>query len=847
MEQNLNAEPEITATTQPEETRSTFSFANIYTAVILNWKWFVLSLIICIGLAAVYLRYTTPIYQASAKLLIKDNDQNGGGRSANMLNSATLGMISNSNGFDNELEILTSHSLAQQAVRDLKLYVNYYHVGKVKDVLMYKTQPINVDVDPSHLERLNAPVDLKIERTGNSYHVTGTYYVPVNDDQADGPFSIDKTFSQLPATIGTRAGIISFNANTVVPMKDGDVMKVNIQSPKFAAYKYVGELNVSQTSKTTTIAQLTLSDESPQRAIDYLQQLSICYNRQANEDKNEVAERTEEFINGRLEKINAELGSTEGQLESYKKRNGMIDLKANATSAFSNADQYSQKLSEANTQVALLDEMQNYMDNPNNRFQPLPSNVGLNDDAATSLITNYNQLVQRRNLLLQSASETSPSVMPLTTQIEDMDRAIRRALKQARRNLDIQRNSVASQFGKYQGQVGESPEQERMLTQIGRQQEVKSGLYLMLLQKREENSISLAATADKGKLIDGPALGGKVSPKSSMILMAALIIALALPALIIFLLEFFRYKIEGHEDVAKLTTLPIIADVAVSTESAKTKGEIVIHENRNNQMEEIFRSMRTNLQFVLENDEKVVMFTSSTSGEGKTFITSNLAVSFALLGKKVLLVGLDIRKPRLADLFEIDDHQHGITNLLVKNAPSWEEIQQQLVPSGINNNLTLLMAGPTPPNPSELVSRKSLDDIFAELRKHYDYILVDTAPVGLITDTIEIGRVCDATVFVCRADFTPKESIVMINSLHNQKKLPKINIVINGIDMSKKKYGYYYGYGRYGKYGRYARYTYYRQHGSYGSYGSYGYGSYGGYGNYQNSRYGDKNDTSIKQ
>jgi len=847
MEQNLNAEPEITATTQPEETRSMFSFANIYTAVILNWKWFVLSLIICIGLAAVYLRYTTPIYQASAKLLIKDNDQNGGGRSANMLNSATLGMISNSNGFDNELEILTSHSLAQQAVRDLKLYVNYYHVGKVKDELLYKTQPINVDVDPSHLEKLNAPINLKIERTGNSYHVTGTYFVPVNDDQADGPFSIDKTFSQLPATIGTRAGIISFNANTVVPMKDGDVMKVNIQSPKFAAYKYVGELNVSQTSKTTTIAQLTLSDENPQRAIDYLQQLSICYNRQANEDKNEVAERTEEFINGRLEKINAELGNTEGQLESYKKRNGMIDLKANTTSAFSNADQYSQKLSEANTQVALLDEMQNYMDNPNNRFQPLPSNVGLNDDAATSLISNYNQLVQRRNLLLQSASENSPSVMPLTTQIEDMDRAIRRALKQARRNLDIQRNSVASQYGKYQGQVGESPEQERMLTQIGRQQEVKSGLYLMLLQKREENSISLAATADKGKLIDGPALGGKVSPKSSMILLAALIIALGLPAIIIFLLEFFRYKIEGHEDVAKLTTLPIIADVAVSTESAKTKGEIVIHENRNNQMEEIFRSMRTNLQFVLEKDEKVVMFTSSISGEGKTFITSNLAVSFALLGKKVLLVGLDIRKPRLADLFEIDDHQHGITNLLVKNTPTWEDIQQQLVPSGINNNLTLLMAGPTPPNPSELVSRKSLDDIFAELRKHYDYILVDTAPVGLVTDTIEIGRVCDATVFVCRADFTPKESIVMINSLHNQKKLPKINIVINGIDMSKKKYGYYYGYGRYGKYGRYARYTYYRQHGTYGSYGSYGYGSYGSYGNYQNSRYGDKNDTSIKQ
>lgn len=840
---------DVAQATPQEEDSSSINFSMIYRTVVLNWKWFVLSVIICLGMAAIYLRYTTPVYQAFAKLLIKDNDQQTGSRANNMLNSATLGLMSNSTGIDNEMEILSSNSLAEQAVRDLKLYTTYYTVGKVKDNLMYKNQYISVDMDPAHLERLNAGVALEILREGNKYHVTGTYYVPIDENTADGPYEIDKTFTSLPATLGTKAGILSFMSNSVVPMPDGSKMKVYIQSPKYASYKYAGALSVEQTSKTTTIAQLTLKDENSQRAVDYLQQLVICYNRQANEDKNEIAMRTEEFINGRLEKINAELGSTEGALESYKRSNNMVELKLNAGQAVANADQYSQKLTEANTQVALLDEMTSYINNPANKYQPLPSNVGLTDQSATSLINNYNQLVQNRNLLLQSASETSPSVIPLTQQLDDLYASIKRALTQARRNMDIQRRSVASQYGRYQGQVGETPEQERMLTQIGRQQEVKSGLYLMLLQKREENSISLAATADKGKLVDQPAAGGRVSPKKPVIMLVALILGLGIPAAILFLIQFFRYKIEGHDDVASLTTLPILADVAVASDTAKTKADIVVHENKNNQMEEIFRSMRTNLQFMMGEGEKVIMFTSSTSGEGKTFNAANLAVSFALLGKKVLLVGLDIRKPRLAELFEIDDKQHGITSLLVKDNPTWDDIQAQTLPSGINNNLNLLMAGVIPPNPAELVARKSLELIFEQLRAHYDYIVVDTAPVGLVTDTLQLSRVCDTTVFVCRADFTAKDSFEMINSLSNEKKLPKMSIVINGIDMSKKKYGYYYGYGKYGRYGRYGRYGYgkYGRYG-YGKYGKYGsYGTYGSYGNYSNSHYGDKNDTSVKR
>ena len=829
---------------QENEEKSNFDFAVIYTTLILNWKWFVLSLIICLGAAHIYLRYATPIYQAAAKLLIKEEQNSRRGNS--IQSSANLGIISNSNGIDNEMEILKSRTLAQQAVYDLKLYTTYRHEGRIKDHLIYGEQEVNVDMDYEHLKKLNAPMSFKITREGRNYHVVGSYFVPIDDNSYNpGPVTVDKVITALPATLGTRVGMVKFTQNGNYMLRDGESLKVTMIAPEIAAGKYVGSLSVSPSTKATSIAQLVITDEIPQRAIDYLKQLAIVYNRQANEDKNQIAVRTEQFINQRLEKINAELGNTEGQLENYKKRNNMVQLSMNASTAFSNADSYAQKLNEANTQVALLDELTKYMNEPSNRHQPIPSNVGLNDASATSLINKYNEIALQRNQLLHSASESSPTVTPLTSQLDDLQASIKRAMSQARAGLNIQRNSIASQQGKYQGQISNTPEQERILTQIGRQQEVKSGLYLMLLQKREENSISLAATADKGKLIDNPVFAGKVTPKDSIILMIAFGLGLAIPALILFLLAFFRYKIEGHDDVAKLTKLPIIADVAIASDRAKTKADIVVHENKNNLMEEIFRSLRTNLQFLMKEHDKVILMTSTTSGEGKTFIASNVAISFALLGKKVVLVGLDIRKPRLAELFEIDDHHHGITNLLIKDNITWDDVNKQIVNSGVNSNLDLLMAGPVPPNPGELVTRKSLEETIDTLKEHYDYIVIDTAPVGLVTDTLALGRIANATVYVCRADYTQKSSFGLINGLAYEKKMPNMSIVLNGVDLSKKKYGYYYGYGKYGKYGKYASYGAYGKQYGYGSYGSYG--AYGTYGSYSNSHYGDKNDDSVKR
>lgn len=797
-------------------------FSGLYTEIVLNWKWFVLSILICLGLAWLYMRYTTPVYESSAKMLIKDNDGNSGRNNSSMsLSNVASGTVSVSNGIDNELEILTTHSLAAQVIRDLKLYVEYYSMGKMKEILIYKNQPITVDMDPMHLEKLKGQINFILERTDNGYHISGN--------------NIEKDFNYLPQTISTKYGRLTFKANSPSPMSKGQKIRVIITSPINASYKYVARLSAKPTGRTTSIIRMTLDDVDQQRASDFLQQLAICYNQQANDEKNEVAIRTEEFINGRIQKLNAELGNTEGQIENYKKRQGMVELKVNATNAFTQANETEKMINDANTQLALLQEMRSVVTNPHNKYQLLPVNIGINNEAVTSLVNDYNSIVQKRTLLLQSASEASPTVIPLTNQLDQLQNGISHAVAQAIRSTNIQRNSLISQFGKYNGEVGATPEQERTLTQIGRQQEVKSGLYIMLLQKREENSISLAATADKGRIIDGPTPGGMVSPNKQYVLLATILAGIGIPAIILFILQLFHYKIEGHDDVVKLTSLPILADVAVASKNAKDKGEIVVRENKNDIMEEIFRSMRTNILFMLGEKQKVILCTSNTTGEGKSFISSNLAMSFALLGKKVVLVGLDIRKPRLHHIFDIGGNRHGLTSLLTLDNPTWEDIEGIIKPSGKNDNLFIVPSGPIPPNPAEIVARPSLETIFNELRKHFDYVIVDSAPAGMVTDTLAIGRVCDTTMFVCRADYTPKASFGFVNQLADEKKLPKISIVINGIDMSKKKYGYYYGYGRYGKYGRYGRYG-----------KSYGYGSYGAYGTYGHT-YGNKDDNSVKK
>ena len=830
--------------TPETEESSVFSFQAIFAMLVLNWQFFLLSMFICLCAALIYLRYSTPVYQMSAKILIKDDDSRYRNRGNNMLaNMQQLGIVTNSAGIENEVEILQSRLLSREAVIDLKLYTEYYGYGRVKKSLAYQTQPVSVDIDDESLQQMDKVLldevrsfSMTLTHEKGKYHVVGTTLL---DGTEQTPF--EYYITKMPATFKTEYGTLTFTETGKEKMEDGDKYDIFINPPMNVATGYVNSLTVEPTTKMSSIALLTLNDQNARRGLDFLSALTKCYNRQANADKNEIALRTEEFINGRLEKIDAELGSTEDALENYKKRHAVTELQMDATQTLQMSSQYETKLAEANAEIQLLNYLREYIDKPSNQYKIIPSNVGMTDPASMMLITNYNQTVQERNRLMKAASEQAPQVQVMTETLDDLQTSIRAALLQARKTAEIKRKNIQSQFDKYQNRIGNTPEQERVLNQIGRQQEVKSGLYLLLLQKREENSISLAATANKGVMFDEPQFNGQISPKKYIILLAALILGFAIPFGILYLLQLLRFRIEGREDVTRMTPLPIIADIPVANDNVKSAAGIVVHADTNNQIDEIFRSLRTNVQFMMKEDEQIILFTSSISGEGKTFVAANLAMSFSLLGKKVVLCGMDIRKPALGKLFGVKDRHKGISTLLNKNELKEEDIFNQIVSSGVNENLDLLMAGPTPPNPTELLARENLKQVLDILKKHYDYIILDTAPVGLVSDTLQITRYAHVCCYLCRADYTPKANISQLNTLAAEGKMPNLCIILNGVDMSKKKYGYYYGYGKYGKYGRYG----YGRYGHYGSYGSYG--NYGNYGTYANSHYSDKADDSIKK
>ena len=828
-----------------ERKESSLNFQKVFAHLVLNWQWYLLSLIICLGCAFFYLRYTWPTYQVAARMLVKDEEKKAIRSAKQFLpNMEDFGIMNNSSGFENEIEILQSPITVHDAVKRLKLYTDYQLDGRIQKQLLYANQPVSVDIDPMSLDSLDyymlegiRSIQIAIMKKEEGYHadIGLVYNGKVMKEYREDIDSLD-------TSIKTDYGTISFMSNPKYRtnkkdrFKKGSALLVTIRPPMVVALDYMRRLNVEATSRETSIAAITLNDKNIKRGIDFINMLVLCYNDQANKDKNDMARKTEEFINQRLEKIDAELGTTENSLEDYKRRNSVTRLDADAAQSLQLSGQYATRLADANTQIQLLDYLRQYVDSPENHFKLIPANIGMNDQASTQLIAEYNKKLLDRTRLIRSANEQSPQVQLLTATLNDLEISIRQALTQARHSAELQRTSIQNEYVRYQGRIGNTPEQERVLTQIGRQQEVRSGLYLLLLQKREENSISLAATADKGKLIAMPLPRGMVSPRKSRIFLTAFFMGLLIPFVILMLRQLLRYRIEGREDINSITTVPIVADVPLASEKVKTAAGIVVQADKNNQIDEVFRSLRTNLQFMMKENEKVILFTSGISGEGKTFIAANLAVSFALLGMKVVLVGCDIRKPALGRLFGTSNQKQGLTNLLRAEHVTAEDLHQEICNSGVHPDLDLLTSGPVPPNPTEMLSRKSLKTVFDLLSEEYDYIILDSAPVGLVSDTLLLAQYANVSCFVCRADYTPKSNLALLNSLAQENRLSNVCVVLNGVDLSKKKYGYYYGFGRYGKYGRYG-------------YGKYGYGGqgYGNYGNYADSHYGDKNDDSIKK
>ena len=800
-----------------EEEHRGFNLAALWKIVVLHWYWIVLSTIVALGAAFGYLKYTRPVYASNMKILVKDEDSRSRMYRGGQLALESMGVISNSNGFDNELEILTSSNISQRVVKSLKLYVSYELDGRLRNHELYKNNPYIVDMPENQLVDLHSLIQLKIDRQGDGVHVAGEIYVPRSKE----PILFERSVKELPGSFNTPVGTITLQRNPGVGAElPKQTMYATIMPLEYAAKAYGSRLSVSASSKTTTVAVLNYLDTQPERAIDYLNELFRSYNEDANEDKNEVALKTEEFLKNRISAIREELDATESNLESYKKKNELINLTNDASNALNKLTEYQKEQVELETQLNLVTALLDYVDDPRNAFNVVPSNLGLKDADMSNLLNKYNDYVLQRNRLLKSSSPENPYVKRLTAQLEEMWPTIRLSLKSVRENILTQKRSAEDQYNLFSRRVGEAPTQERSLNNIIRQQEIKVELYLMLLQKREENYISLNSTAAKARVIDDPRSTGQVSPKTKVILLGALVLGLCFPVGLIYLLGLLRYRIEGREDVEMLTKIPVLADIPLAPKSLDGELSLAVRENSNDMMEEAFRGLRTNLRFVLSEKENVIACTSCIPGEGKTFISTNLAMSLALLGKRVIIVGLDIRKPRLVKLFGLSSDHRGITTFLSSDSGDFQDLDKQIHHAVLNPNLDVLPAGVIPPNPGELISREQLDHAIALLREHYDYVIVDTPPVGLVSDTLSAARVADMTIMVCRADYSPRNNFQLINALHHDNKMPKITLVLNGIDLKQRKYGYYYGYGKYSKYGKYGHYGHYGHYGVYGHYGS---------------------------
>lgn len=782
---------------------------------IIRWPWFIASIIICIACAWIYLKQSTPIYNITASVIIKD-EKKGGTMGNEFSGLEDLGLLNPSKNIDNEIEILQSKSLIKDVVNELGLYINYWGNKGFKTTDLYGASPILVHYSFKDAETLNAPIQLTI-----NYQKNGNLNVNMITDKGnDNEKKINKTFTEFPAVLSSEKGVITFIENQQVPIVEDVNLDITISHPLAIAKGYRSALSIEPTSKTTSVATISIKNTNKKRGEDFINKLVEMYNRDANDDKNEVAQNTAHFIDERISVINQELGTTEQELENFKRESGLTDLSSDAQLAVAEKSAYEKLCVENGTQLNLIQYLSDYLKKPENANTTLPVNVGLNDKSLTEQISQYNALILERNRLRRTSSDSNPVVRRLDSNIDDMHASLLTTINSVYKGLLITKADLDRQAGKYAGQISNAPAQERRFVSIQRQQEIKAGLYLMLLQKREENNIALAATANNAKIIDD-ALADDVpiSPNKKIIYLAALVLGFGIPVAIIYILSLLSYRIEGHSDVERLTRVPVIGDVPLN--DSDEKYAIAVRENDNDIMAETFRSLRTNLLFMLgDPDKKVILVTSTTSGEGKTFIASNLAVSLALLGKKVVIVGLDIRKPGLNKVFHISHKERGIIQYLV--APQSTDLRSMIQSSDLSANLHILPGGTIPPNPTELLARKSLDDAIELLKKDYDYVVLDTAPIGMVTDTQLIARVADISVYVCRADYTHKNDYQLINELYANKRLPGLCTVINGLDMKKKKYGYYYGYGKYGRYYGYGK--------------KYGYGYGYGYGDTSDSK-----------
>ena len=745
--------------------------------ILKNWYWILLSCIL-FGAWGIYTYLsTTPRHTVDAKIMIRTSDSDSPLPQMEMLAMMGMGGMKQ---VEDEVAILTSRDILTQVVRDLDLQNEYRKKRKLRWEGQYPSHDLVMVYPETFLDTIKRTVRLEMKVRKNDYLVKVRYGQRWN-------FSRHKV-KDVTVPFETCAGKIAINFNK--PLEKGDKYRVVTMPMLPAVDKYTQTIAASPLKKESNVIVISTSTDMPQRAIDFINKEIDFYNLDAVVDKNIMASNTAAFIEERLRLIEDELAVAESNLEQYKERNGIVDLITEAELYLHEGSEYKKQAVEIETQLNLVKYIGEYVSDETNKNSLIPANLGIEDPALIALVTEYNQLLLNRMRVQRTATTNNPVLSQMDLQLAVLRENIISSISSISNTLSIAKENIDKQFGKIESMRYGLPSQERQFVEVVRTKELKEQLYLFLYEKREENALTLASTVMPAKVIATPQMNPTPSaPNLKMIAMICLILGVCFPIGIIYLYHFFNNKIsDDSKDLERRIKVPF-GGVLVQNHHGE---HVAVREGVNSASAELFRLLRTNIHFMLppNTSNPVILVTSNINGEGKSYVATNMAMSLALLGKKVALVGLDIRKPMLAQYLNLPS-QGLLTSYLSDSDYTLEDVT---IPSG-TPGLDILPAGIVPPNPNELLMGERLDQLFAELRQRYDYIVVDSAPVALISDTFQLNRVADMTVYVCRARYTTFDLIDFLNNVHEQKRLPNIVTVLNGVNASKAGYGYGYGYG----------------------------------------------------
>ena len=751
-----------------EENESTINLKEELFKYLSHWRWFVLSVFLTLVCAVIYLKLTPKSYEVATKILIKDEKSND---LANQLSAfSEMSILGNGkNNIENEIEILKSRTLIYQTLDSLKLNIQYINNSEVVAKDLYKKSPIQLVWTGEKVEETVSIIINHIEK--NSFEV-------LVDDEKIGTATFGKN-------IKSEAG--SFVINKIAPLDEISEIQINVFPKMQQAQNYQKVLNVAPSSKTSSVIDVSMIDQTPEKAADFLNTLVYNYNLAGIKDKRFISENTANFISDRLNLIAEELGDVEAQVEGYKNSNSLSDIETEVKMYLDKLSSVEKSVLENDTKINIVTDLIEHI-GKSKHDDLVPSGLLSGDVSSEGLIQEVNQLILEKQKI-SSATHENPTYIKLEEQIRSLKTNLTASLKRNLSTLKIVQNDYKRQENEMQSKLSKVPRQEREFRIIDRQQKVKEALYLFLLQKREETNITLAATDMNAKVIDKAIVPNKpVSPKTMIVLLAALILGGLFPFIYIYVKNLLDTKVKTRFDITDNTNIPFLGDVPTS----ETSSELMELSSRSSAAEAI-RIVRTNLDFILsdqpEDECKTIFLTSTISGEGKTFVSANLAATFSLSGKKVLLMGLDLRNPKLHEYLEINPL--GVTNYFTTNS---KPIEEYIIPVKGYANFDVLSSGSIPPNPTEILMNKKVKELFDSLKTQYDYIIVDTAPVSLVTDTLLVSKYADATIYVVRANKIDKEMLRIPNELYKEQKLNKLTIVLNDSDVTKG-YGYGYGYG----------------------------------------------------